>query len=138
MSKYVCFFQRVSSIEERCFYVESSLYLTGGEQEVLSQILGESIYRVSAILDGLSYVELQSKNVVEIGPRLNVVTPFSANALFITKVCGLQCITRIEQSARYVVDDDQDEIEFFVLHLDKITQQVYKHQLTSIVVIDIC
>ncbi len=60
--------------------------------------------------------------VMEVGPRLSVETPFSSNAVGICRLMGLPVI-RVEQSTRY-----PDGIE---PNIDPLTQQIYPEPLTS-------
>lgn len=61
--------------------------------------------------------------VLEIGPRLSIETPFSSNAVSICQAMGLRQITRIERTYRYRSGAST--------HIDRMTEQVYPHGIES-------
>lgn len=68
-------------------------------------------------------------NVVEIGPRLEIETPFSSEAVQICKTVGIN-VTRIERSMRYVVPD-AESAHYTVAEMDHLTEMVYETPLSS-------
>ncbi|HZJ41687.1 MAG TPA: phosphoribosylformylglycinamidine synthase, partial [Patescibacteria group bacterium] len=87
-------------VSELCFNVETTQILTGKELETLKWVLSETFE--PAKLSSISSLAGEGK-VIEVGPRLNVATPFNTNALSILKSCGLDGkISRLEVSRRFV------------------------------------
>lgn len=82
---------------ETCFNVGG--LGSGDAGDVLEWLLAETfepegLMRRSEIGSGVGAV-------VEVGPRLNFQTAWSANAVSICKACGLKGVTRLERSRRY-------------------------------------
>ncbi len=105
---------------EICFYIETLSEFTMAELKKLRWVIAETF---EPLLTG----ELSSYGAgsfVEIGPRLNVETPFSTNAVAICQAMGLNKVTRIECSRLYKLDGTTPE-EIVAKHLDQMTQAVY-------------
>eukprot|EP00002_Diphylleia_rotans_P016220 TRINITY_DN3153_c0_g1_i1.p1 TRINITY_DN3153_c0_g1~~TRINITY_DN3153_c0_g1_i1.p1 ORF type:complete len:1316 (-),score=324.54 TRINITY_DN3153_c0_g1_i1:347-4294(-) len=92
---------------EWCFYVEyesdASENLTADEYDALRWLLAETFLphefgTASFFADGQG-------TLIEVGPRMNFTTAWSTNAVSICHSCGLNRITRIERSRRYLIDD---------------------------------
>ncbi len=101
MEKTVTQFYRPleQGVSELCFNVETNQKLTEKELEILQWVLSETFesWKLSAKSSLLS-----EGKVAEVGPRLNVATPFNTNALSILKSCGLEeKVTRLEVSRRF-------------------------------------
>ncbi len=62
-------------------------------------------------------------DVVQIGPRLQIETPFSSNAVAICNAMGLSAITRIEKTRLYGPGVQQ--------HFDRMTEQYLPHGIES-------
>jgi phosphoribosylformylglycinamidine synthase len=71
----------------------------------------------------------EGASVLEIGPRLNIETAFSSNAIRICKNMGV-LVRRIEMSQRFVAPEN-DHAAILVRECDKMTQTVYPYPLTS-------
>jgi phosphoribosylformylglycinamidine synthase len=69
--------------------------------------------------------------VVEIGPRINVETAFSTNAVGICRACGLTAVKRIEMSRRYKLKKGVRKEDFIKEKRDRMTEMVYEQQLDS-------
>ncbi len=106
-------------VSELCFNIETSQELTQKELGILKWILAETFEPWK-----LSAKSLLSENPVsEVGPRLNVATPFNTNALSILKSCGLEeKITRLEVSRRFA------EVE---APFDRMTECIYPEPLKT-------
>ncbi len=115
---------------EECFYSDLASSLTPEQIELLEWLLTEpqtTVSHRSAFKDG---------EVIEIGPRLSVETPFSSNAVAICASIGLP-VRRIERSVRYRrgqglgVSEELCEDEIVQQFLDRMTQEVYRSTLTT-------
>lgn len=114
---------------EWCFYIEHNL--PGSKLLTLHWLLSKTYEP-----DGLSDIPfMDSKMVLEIGPRLNFETPWSSMAVDICHKCGLTEVTRIERSIRYgleaVLTDEQAEAFLEPLY-DKMVQMRYKKSLATL------
>lgn len=81
---------------------------------------------------------LPSAQVVEVGPRLNFQTAWSANAVTICKACGVEEVTRLERSRRYAIHavgggpvDGELVARFATAVHDRMTECVYEQPLPS-------
>ncbi len=101
------FYRKIREDLEYCFYVETSAPLESNETQILAWLLAETFEQEQ--LSRVSF--LASGNVVELGPRLSFETAFSTNAVSICRACGLEKVTRLEQSRRYVPPSDADRDE---------------------------
>src|SRR3989344_1294714 len=108
---------------EECFYVELSRVLSNDEAHLLMWL----IEAPETIVDGSTLFD--DTNLVEIGPRLSVETPFSSSAVAICKSMGLP-VHRIEKSRRYrygpglMVSSEYSANEIIQQFLDPMTQEV--------------
>ncbi len=119
---YGCSGELEHSFEE-CFYVELERELTPKERELLRWLLSGPLGSVSEKSD------LEDAEVMEIGPRLSVETPFSSSAVAICQSMELP-VRRIEVSTRYsCVGRSRDEI--VKAHLDRMTQEIYESAVTT-------
>jgi len=107
-------------VHEVCFNVEATSALDSAELQKLRWIIAETF---EPLLTG-EYPSYTEGSYVEIGPRLNVETPFSTNAVAICQAIGLDKVTRIEPSRLYKLDGAMRE-EILAKHLDPMTQVVY-------------
>ncbi len=117
--------------EELCFNVEFWGTMRSHETKTLIALLCEGFISESVTFISELRPTLESGfQVVEIGPRLNVETPWSSNMIATCRNVGLEMITRIECSRRYIVDNDNVE-NFIVTHCDRMTEMVYEEPLTT-------
>jgi phosphoribosylformylglycinamidine synthase len=112
---------------ELCFYVEVTRDLTKHELVVLRWLLAET-YEPNMFG---SRTFLRDGNIVEIGPRLNFETAFSTNAVAICRACGLDMITRLEQSRRFLIHPRHDWGTFRDENSDRMTECLYEKPLES-------
>lgn len=80
---------------ERRFVIDTAGQLTKSQLSKLNYLLQETFEQ-----DQYGENTRLTDNVFEVGPRLNVVTPASTNAVAICRAAGLNQITRIEQMRR--------------------------------------
>jgi phosphoribosylformylglycinamidine synthase len=125
--KVVQLFRKIDSNREYCFNVESTRPLVSKEMECLRLVLADGFLLETVspvpVLDGL--------RVVEVGPRLNFATAWSSNMVSICKATGLDCVSRVERSRRYLVPEGKDIQEFIKKHHDRMTECHYPELLTS-------
>ncbi len=110
-----------------CFNVESSRVLEPKEMERLRLILADGF-----LIDTVTFTPLlQGERVVEVGPRLNFATAWSSNLVSICRAVGLEAVTRVERSRRYLVPEDEAMQAFIDGHHDRMTECPYPAPLTS-------
>jgi phosphoribosylformylglycinamidine synthase len=133
---------------EFCFYINVSSPLTPEESEILRWLLSETFEPDQFSEE--SFLTRHSSLVVrycllEIGPRMNFTTAWSANAVAICRSCGLTKVSRIERSRRYLFLFDGDLIsdknlktvhsslvtQYSSLLHDRMTECIYPEQLTT-------
>ncbi|MCL7487194.1 MAG: phosphoribosylformylglycinamidine synthase [Desulfobulbaceae bacterium] len=112
---------------EYCFNVESNGQLSQAELHKLKLVLAEGFLPDTASLSPV----LAGDRVVEMGPRLNFATAWSSNMVSICRAIGLDKVTRVERSRRYLVDADQDMQQFIAEHHDRMTECPYPEPLTT-------
>ncbi len=118
------------TINERyahCFYVESGRQLTGPELKQLRLLLADGFLVETVSLSPT----LGGSRVVEMGPRLNFATAWSSNMVSICQAIGLDCVTRVEHSRRYLVPEEEDLQVFIAAHHDRMTECLYPEPLHS-------
>jgi len=122
------FYRKTSDDFEYCFNVETSSPLTPEEIRVLQWLLAETfeheLLRFETFLSPISHV-------VELGPRLNFETAYSTNAVGICHACGLDKVTRLECSRRYLVPPETDQERFIIENHDRMTECLYPEPLQS-------
>ena len=110
-----------------CFNIESSRVLQPQEIERLRLILADGF-----LLDSVTFEpQLLGARVVEVGPRLNFATAWSSNLVSICRTVGLESISRVERSRRYLVPEDEAIETFVARHHDRMTECVYPDPLTT-------
>jgi len=79
--------------------------------------------------------------LIEVGPRLNVESPYSTNAVSICLAIGLTEVTRIEVSTRYLFHSTDQNIDVKSLKkflssllFDKMTEMIYDYPIESFAV----
>lgn len=110
----VVYFKKGSSI---VYGVETDHKLSDLEKEKLSWLFDGAIPMVSTSLKGTF-----------IGPRKEMITPWSTNAVEITQNMGIEGITRIEQ---FTLTRDEEPV------FDKMLQRVYKGLDSKVYTVDI-
>ncbi|WP_028317064.1 phosphoribosylformylglycinamidine synthase [Desulfobulbus elongatus] len=110
-----------------CFNIESSRALTPAETERLRLILADGF-----LIDTVTFEPaLAGERVVEVGPRLNFATAWSSNLVSICRAVGLDAVSRVERSRRYLVPEGEDIGAFIAKRHDRMTECVYPAPLTT-------
>jgi len=127
------FYRLVDKSFEYCFNIEASDKLTQKEIEILKWLLSETFdqenFKSNSLFD--SYLISLDHKVIEIGPRLNFETAYSTNAVAICHACGLEKITRLERSRRYLVHQVVDIDKFLIENHDRMTECLYLKPLKT-------
>ncbi len=120
-------YRRIDEDRAYCFNVESNRQVTSEEMTCLRLILADGF-----LLDTVSETPvLQGDRVVEVGPRLNFATAWSSNMVSICRATGLDMITRVERSRRYLVPETEDLQQFIDQHHDRMTECCYPAPLST-------
>ncbi len=122
------FFLPKSEKLEYCFNVETSAPLDSKELSILRQLLADGF-----VSESLSPKPINSdgRDAVELGPRMNFATAYSTNIVAICQTCGLEKVTRIERSRRYLVSPEVDMGRFIREHHDRMTECLYDQPLQT-------
>ncbi|KAF8081166.1 hypothetical protein N665_0902s0019 [Sinapis alba] len=132
--------QIVSLTTEQCFNIGIESELAEEEKlSVLKWILQETFEPEN--LGTNSFLERKKREglhatIIEVGPRLSFTTAWSTNAVSICKACGLNEVTRLERSRRYLLFSNESlsenqTKEFAAMVHDRMTECVYTQRLTS-------
>jgi len=112
---------------ERRFLVDSVRALRSYELNKLKWLLKET-YEPEMFGEESFFQD----NVMEVGPRLAIVTPNSTNAVSICSACGLDSVKRIEQTRRFSIslekgsDLSPEQLnDIYALIHDRMTEQPY-------------
>ncbi|HFQ80233.1 MAG TPA: phosphoribosylformylglycinamidine synthase [Desulfobacterales bacterium] len=120
-------YRRISDEMEYCFNIESGRPLTEDEERRLRLLLADGF-----VGDTVSSVpHFSGKSVVEVGPRLNFATAWSANMVSICRAAGLAQISRVERSRRYQIPPGVEAADFISRHHDRMTECRYDSPLTT-------
>lgn len=128
---------KISGIDgELCYNIETSAPLTAKEAETLSWLLRETYEPELLVADTRFSKPAGADAVVEVGPRMSFSTAWCANALSICQSCGLDKVTRIEVSRRFLLHASAalsaaEKDAFAALVHDRMTEQVYPEALRS-------
>ncbi len=122
------FFLNKNGSTEYCFNVETSEPLDRDELSILRQLLAEGF--VSESISTQPTLP-NGANVVELGPRMNFATAYSTNIVAICRTCGLDKVTRIERSRRYLLPPGTDRDRFISENHDRMTECRYDRPLES-------
>jgi phosphoribosylformylglycinamidine synthase len=128
MEKIKHFYRRIKPDLEYCYNIETSAPLTDEELKILHWLLAETFETEN--LKEKSFLK-PVKEIVEIGPRLTLETAYSTNAVAICHACGLDKVTRVEYSRRYLVPPDTDKQKFIAENHDRMTESYYPEPLLS-------
>ena len=118
---------------ENCFYIDIEQELSAKQVTILDWLLAETFeplnYSTKSKLHG---------TVLEVGPRVEIVTPWSTNAVKICHSCGLTLVKRIERSRRYQITvkpksrlSKEAINSIYPLLYDRMTEQPYEKPLTT-------
>ena len=111
-----------------CFNVETSAPLNSDELSILRQLLADGF-----VAETLSEnpVPPEGREAIELGPRMNFATAYSTNIVAICQTCGLEKVTRIERSRRYLLPSGVDKGRFIREHHDRMTECPYDQPLQT-------
>ncbi|MGM0368259.1 MAG: phosphoribosylformylglycinamidine synthase, partial [Actinomycetota bacterium] len=123
------FYRSINTNFEYCFYIEANKDLEERDYNTLKWLLAETFQPDKFSKN--SFLDRKNNNIVEIGPRLNFETAYSTNAVAICHSCGLDKVTRLERSRRYLLSPDTDTGHFIESHHDRMTECVYPKPLTT-------
>ncbi|XP_010416277.1 PREDICTED: probable phosphoribosylformylglycinamidine synthase, chloroplastic/mitochondrial [Camelina sativa] len=131
--------QIVSLTTEQCFNIGLESELKDEKVSVLKWILQETFEPENLGAD--SFLERKKQEglhavIVEVGPRLSFTTAWSTNAVSICRACGLNEVTRLERSRRYLLFSkepllENQIMEFSAMVHDRMTECVYSQKLVS-------
>ena len=121
------FYRSISENLEYCFNIESSRPLSDTEQGRLQLILADGFLADTVTQEPA----LAGERVVEMGPRLNFATAWSSNMVSICQATGIDCVSRVERSRRYLVEAGQDIEKFIRENHDRMTECHYPETLNT-------
>ena len=122
------FFLKKNQDLEYCFNVETSEPLNNDELSILRQLLADGF--IAESVSNKSYSP-ESAHVVELGPRMNFATAYATNIVSICRSCGLEKVSRIERSRRYVLGSGVDKDRFVRENHDRMTECLYDRPLQT-------
>ena len=120
-------YRQIESNWEYCFNIETTGPLSGEERKNLNLLLADGFLEKS--VSDSPY--LIGERVVEVGPRMNFATAWSSNMVSICRAIGLEKVTRVERSRRYIVPEAEDNAQFIEAHHDRMTECHYPEPLTT-------
>ena len=120
-------YRRLDDNRAYCFNVEAGKELGADELRRLKLILADGLLEESVSETPL----LTGERVVEVGPRMNFATAWSSNMVSICQATGLDMITRVERSRRYLVPEGMGLQEFIDANHDRMTECQYPQPLTT-------
>ena len=103
------------------FYIEASSPLTPKELEQLRWFIAETYEPAKTRNES----HIADKDVLEIGPRLTIESPFSSNAVSICQAVNIQKVTRIERTRQYKLGVDMPGEFIMRNHFDRMTEWIY-------------
>ena len=112
---------------EYCFNIGSSAKLNDKELNRLRLLLADGLL-ANTVLDAPNFT---GKLIVEMGPRLNFETAWSTNMVSICRAIGLDKVSRLERSRRYLVPEQEDLTAFTAANHDRMTECVYPEPLKT-------
>ena len=128
----------VSIDTELCYNIEIEKEITHEEEAKLKWLLTEIFQEDQLSIK--SHLENQDQSfIIEVGPRLNVETAYSTNAISICHGAGINAVQRIEVSTRYVFSDKTEQglnsklarEKLSKLLYDKMTETIYNERITT-------
>ena len=119
-------YRKIDNNLEIGFYIETINPLSKLELKKLQWLIAETFEPDNTGLEPY----LAANEVVEIGPRLSIETPFSSNAVSICQAMGFRQITRIERTHRYAAGNGQSA-DILKTRLDRMTEQHYPNGIES-------
>ena len=120
-------YRKIDESRAYCFNIELSRNLTDEELICLRMILADGF-----LVDTVSPAPvLVGERVVEVGPRMNFATAWSSNMVSICQATGLDMVTRVERSRRYLVPETTTLEQFIRESHDRMTECHYPEPLKS-------
>ncbi len=126
-STVVQLYRAIDETRAYCFNIESTKGLDEKEMQYLRLILADGFLPETVSTSPV----LKGERVVEVGPRLNFATAWSSNMVSICRAIGLESITRVERSRRYLVPAHISIEEFIASNHDRMTECHYPEPLKS-------
>nr|MBF0222185.1 phosphoribosylformylglycinamidine synthase [Desulfobulbaceae bacterium] len=120
-------YRKISDSFEYCFNIESHHPLKPNEIQQLMELLADGF--IASTVTATS--SLHGGTIVELGPRLNFATAWSSNMVSICSAIGLEGITRVERSRRYLVDESVSINTFVHDNHDRMTECRYNEPLKT-------
>ncbi|MBI4090840.1 MAG: phosphoribosylformylglycinamidine synthase, partial [Candidatus Komeilibacteria bacterium] len=120
-------YRQINSDLDLGFYIETTGPLSEQEQQKLQWLIRETFEPSNTGTEP----HLAATEIVEIGPRLSIETPFSSNAVAICQAMGLGHVTRIERTRRHRTSKDYPADVLIRTHLDRMTEQPYRNGIKS-------
>jgi len=122
-------YRQINHQMEFCFNIETARPLTDEEISRLQFLLADGF--IQETVSAGPYFNHLENEVVELGPRLNFATAWSSNMVSICRATGLNTVTRIERSRRYLLEKDVDRNQFIAEHHDRMTECLYSEPLST-------
>eukprot|EP00775_Hariotina_reticulata_P008987 gene8987-9160_t len=122
----------ITSIDgELCYNIGLAAPLDGAEAEKMAWLLRETFEPQQLTVSSIFDSNRDNQAVVEVGPRSNFSTAFSTNATSICTSVGLDKVTRLEPSRRYLLTSTraltaEEKAAFAALVHDRMTEEVYQ------------
>ncbi len=120
-------YRQINSGLELGFYVETTGQLSAPEINNLQWLVAETFEPGKTRSEPF----MLSSDVIEIGPRLSIETPFSSNAVSICHAMGIKQVVRVERTHRYHTGEGFALRENARKNIDRMTEQYYSHGITS-------
>jgi len=120
-------YRKIDDSKAYCFNIESAASLTDEELNCLRLIFADGF-----LIDTVQQTPVfTGDRVVEVGPRLNFATAWSSNMVSICKATGLETVTRVERSRRYLVPEGEELLDFINRNHDRMTECHYSQPLST-------
>ncbi|MDA8100874.1 MAG: phosphoribosylformylglycinamidine synthase [Nitrospiraceae bacterium] len=127
---------------EFCYNISSRARLSADELRLLRWLLAETFEPENFSVTSFITVQEGRKSsgavVLEVGPRMNFTTAWSANAVSVCHACGLRSVERIERSRRYLLTLNRgkhltpaEQRAFLSLVHDRMTECPYPQPLST-------
>ncbi len=120
-------YRQINSGLELGFYIETTGQLSEKELSQLQWLITETFEPEKVGLES----SIAQREVLEIGPRLAIETPFSSNAVSICQAMGLASVTRIEQTQRFRLGNGSPAEYIIKRYLDRMTEEIHVDGIKS-------
>ena len=115
------FYRLISEILEHGYYIITTGPLSEPELNKLHWLIAETFEPSKTKIESA----FAARNILEIGPRISIETPFSSNAVAICQAMGLPQIIRIERTRRYNLQETGGAELITKKYLDRMTEEIY-------------